>query len=683
MKALDIMEQVFPLRLEELLRGAASSPVPSGSDWQPVVNASGKVVGVLSTELLPLLQRHPEESAAVLERTFLCLNEHDEIPFDGARYIIVLNAEGAACGKIFMDTALRHELGQMRFRRRLYHEVLDALESGITAVDEKGVITFANQTASVLLGYSRPDELEGRIVEDAIPGTRMRFVLATRKPLRWGTLLVGNRTLVACYAPIIRNGQLRGVASCFHDISVFDKIHAELRQLKDILKEMNAVIESTYDGLSITDRNGTVLRINNAYERMTGIKGADIVGQNMSAMVDGGMYDQSVSSLVLKAKKAVTINQVINGRRFLVTGSPVLDDDGEILRIVTNLRDITELTTLQHEREDSRKKMRRYRSRLDELEKGRTGNDNLVYCSKAMERVAELASVVAAVDSTVLITGESGTGKDLVARRIHRLGGGKQRPFIKINCAALPDNLLESELFGYEAGAFTGAGSKGKPGMFELADGGSLFMDEIAEIPLYLQAKLLRALQDQEIMRVGGTSPKKVKVRIIAATNRDLGQLVAEKTFREDLYYRLMVVPIHIPPLRERVEDIPALISHFLEKYNDKFEFSKTISGETIDLMLRHSWPGNVRELENVIERMMVLCKENELSIRHLPESIRSNRSAPSASTLKAGVEQLEAHMLAEAFLKYGSWGKAALALGINTATVYRKAGKYGLIKKF
>jgi len=304
-----------------------------------------------------------------------------------------------------------------------------------------------------------------------------------------------------------------------------------------------------------------------------------------------------------------------------------------------------------------------------------------------MKKIIELSTRVARVDSTVLITGESGVGKEIIAKLIHRASKRSSGPLIRINCGAIPENLLESELFGYESGAFTGARKDGKPGMFELAEGGTLFLDEIGEMPFSLQVKLLRVLQEREIVRVGGTKPTKVDVRIVTATNSNLEEMVANGTFREDLYYRLNVVNIAIPPLRERVDDIPHLALHFIKKFNTKYNMNKKMTLEAIDRLCQYSWPGNVRELENLIERLVVMVREEEIGVQHLPDSLQGRTEVDKGNVvsiseivpLKKALEEVEKQLLSKALHKYGSTRKVAKVLGINQSTVVRKANRYEL----
>jgi len=471
-----------------------------------------------------------------------------------------------------------------------------------------------------------------------------------------------------------------GFAAALHS----GELSSELRALKDINKELEAVIDSSYDAIWVTDGDGLILKLNKAGERISGRPAAAFVGRNMREFVDKGYIDQSAALLVMEKRERVTINQTVqtaNGEVvLLVTGNPIFDDEGRLFRIVTNTRDISELVRLRDQLLKEQQQSLKYMTELVQLRTLQGKDLDLIFRSVAMQRIVELSSRIADVDSTILITGESGTGKEMIARLIHRLGRGDKKPFITINCGAIPDQLLESELFGYEGGAFTGAKKEGKPGMFELAHLGTLFLDEVGELPLGLQVKLLRALQQKEIVRVGGTRSIPVDVRIITATNKDLTQMLKEKTFREDLYYRLMVVPIHTPPLRDRREDIPPLVYHFIDEFNRHFGFRKTVSPEVMDRLVGHDWPGNVRELKNVVERMMVISHGNEVTMKDLPDFVHQKRPLPkSGARLKDAVIEVETFLLSETYKTHGSWKKVAEILGVDYTTVYRKVARYHL----
>ncbi len=468
------------------------------------------------------------------------------------------------------------------------------------------------------------------------------------------------------------------------DIESMEKVSTELSSVKELLKELAAIINSSYDGMFIADGKGVVLRVNGAYERISGIKASEILGRNLKDLVAAGYYDQSVTLLVIEKREIVTINQTVkNNNKILVTGNPIFDEKGDLFRVVTNVRDITELVSLQNQLIKTKEQTLKYKTELSHLRALHIEEKDLISRSPKMAQVIQLATKIADVDSIVLINGESGTGKELIAKLIHKQGKGTSKPFIKINCAAIPEQLLESELFGYEGGAFTGARKEGKPGLFELAQNGTLFLDEVGDLPLLLQVKLLRAIQEKEFIRVGGTKTITFNARIIAATHRDIAKMVKEGVFREDLYYRLMVVPIYLSPLRERKEDIPLLVVHFIEKFNHRFGFNKKIAPQVIDKLVEYSWPGNVRELENIVERMMVMAPSEEITVNLVPETIMDKNFFPKRVTkLKDAVEQTEKYLLSENYKEYGSWQKVAEVLGIDRTTVFRKVTRYKLEKK-
>lgn len=565
-----------------------------------------------------------------------------------------------------------------------FHAVINSVQNGIMAVDCQGILTLVNKMAEEILGIKR-EELIGRFVVEVYPETLLLGILESKKPLLGQKLIVNGTVVMANYAPIMVNGKMNGAVSVFQDISVMENTSKELNYVKSLSKELEAIINSSYDGMFITDGQGNVLRLNSAYERITGIKAVEVLGRNMQKLVEENYYDQSVTLRVMNEHRVITLNQIVRGdQKILVTGNPVFNEQGELVRVVTNVRDVTELVALQEQLVETRAQTLKYKTELSHLRLLQLGADDIIYRSPIMERAIELALKVADVDSTVLITGDSGTGKEVIAKLIHKKGLGLTRPFIKINCAAIPEQLLESELFGYVGGAFTGAKKEGKPGMFELAHNGTLFLDEIGDLPLMLQAKILRALQEKAIMRVGGTKSIDVNVRIISATNRNLAEMVKTGQFRQDLYYRLMVVPIHLPPLCERKEDIPLLIRTFCDRFNKRFRFEKKLSAALIDRLVEYSWPGNVRELENLLERMIVTASTDLISVEQLPEYVNQKMTfiPPKGGKLKNSVELVEAHLLAEAFKEHLSWQRVAEVLGVDKSTIFRKAARYGLINK-
>jgi PAS domain S-box-containing protein len=449
---------------------------------------------------------------------------------------------------------------------------------------------------------------------------------------------------------------------------------------EEMFKELEEVFNSSYDGMFLTDGEGKVLRINSSYERLSGLEASSLLGRKMADLVAEGYLDKSVTLQVLETKERVSIIQNIKGNRLMLsTGNPIFDPEGNLYRILTNVRDVTELHELQEQLKETTEEKKRYEQELSLLREMAL-EDDFTFRSASMSYLVQSAAKVASVDSTVLITGESGTGKEVLAKVIHKKGKGNHAPFIKINCAAVPEALLESELFGYEGGAFTGAKKEGKQGLFELADQGTLFLDEIGDMPLQLQSKLLRALEDREFRRVGGVKSIQIKTRIIAATNQDLEKQIKEGKFREDLYYRLAVVPFVMPPLRERSEDIPLLAIGFTQKFSEQFGTEKSLDPEVVEKLVQYEWPGNVRELSNVVEQMVVMSDQKKITPEYLPDRIQARHFTPKKGTkMKEAVAQTEAYLIRETYKEYQSWTKTAEALGMDRVSIYRKAKKYGI----
>ncbi|MED4690096.1 sigma-54 interaction domain-containing protein [Peribacillus frigoritolerans] len=463
-----------------------------------------------------------------------------------------------------------------------------------------------------------------------------------------------------------------------------DDLLIDAHETDKLNRALDAIIENSYDGIYITDQDGTTLYTNSAIERITGIPKEYYIGKSVDQLIKRGILNASVTHKVVKLRRTVSVVQDnFAGKETLITGSPVFNAEGEIEQVVTNIRDLSDLNELMHELTKANELNNQYKQEIEKLRKI-TSKDGVVFVSDKMKMIYEIAERISDIDATVLILGETGVGKDVLARNIYnRSIRSKKGDFIKINCGAIPADLLESELFGYEGGAFTGANQKGKPGMFELAESGILFLDEVGELPLQLQVKLLRALQEREIQRIGGTKPKKIDVRIIAATNRNLSEMVKSGDFREDLFYRLNVIPITIPPLRERREDILALTDLFLTKANEQYKFSKEIDSRLKEYFYQHDWPGNVRELINIVERLVVLTDNRILSINDLPEEYQpENRNQPNLNatlTLKEAVERAEKEILTKAAQTYQTTYEIAEALESSQATIVRKLKKYRL----
>ncbi|WP_459129850.1 sigma-54 interaction domain-containing protein [Guggenheimella bovis] len=437
------------------------------------------------------------------------------------------------------------------------------------------------------------------------------------------------------------------------------------------------ILENISEGIYITDGEPRTLYLNRAYEEISGGERKLFLGKSMLQVKAEGLIDNSASLEVIATGHEVTMNQTLkNGKVGLITSTPIFKD-GKISLIVTIVRDVTEIVAMRRQLDERTKSVNKLRFMISEEEE-------VVVRSAKMKEILTKIDRVSKYDTTILITGETGVGKDVLARYIHKSSARANKNFVDINCSVIPASLIESELFGYEEGAFTGASKRGKKGIFEQADGGIIFLDEIGELPLEMQSKLLKTLQDKKIRRIGGNKDIHVDVQIVAATNHDLRQMLEEKTFREDLYYRLNVVPIFIPPLRQRREDILALVDHFIEKLNGIHNTKKMFDPSVLKILRDYDWPGNIRELKNTVERMFVLSTSPILSIEDLPDDLRNSQTNLFESneyqglTLDEATKKLERFLMKEAFDKAGNAKEAAKLLGISASTFVRKRQRHG-----
>ncbi len=456
----------------------------------------------------------------------------------------------------------------------------------------------------------------------------------------------------------------------------------KIPEIVELQQELDGLLE-ILDDVLIADSRGVILHVSPSFEQTYGVKTGEVIGDTVFNMAKKGVFYPSATAMVLEGRKKITIIQSArDNRRIVVTATPVFDKNGNITKVISYSRDITELETLKARYLELEEQMHRYSCELDYLRQDILNVEGLVVKSEAMKKVLRAVQKIAPVDANVLITGETGVGKTMIAKMIHQKSARSRGPFLEINCAAIPENLLESELFGYEAGAFTGAKKTGKPGLIELARDGTLFLDEIGEMPLSLQVKLLQVIQAKTLTKLGGSKSIKVDFRLIASTNRNLEEMIESGRFRQDLFYRLNVLPVYIPPLRERREDLLALIGHFLQKSNKKYGKTKEISGEVLDALLQYSWPGNVRELENVIEYLVVTAEKKHLGNSDLPKKFMPIAGDLPVSLVQA-LEILEGQLVEQAYQKYGTSVKVAEALGISQPTAARKIKKYCHKKPF
>ncbi|NOY78107.1 MAG: PAS domain-containing protein [Calditrichaeota bacterium] len=560
---------------------------------------------------------------------------------------------------------------------------------GVLAVDENLIVISFSEAAERISGITS-DQIVGKSCYDVLKMPICQKDQLVGQTLKSGRIFSNITTtlrhaagetleVVVSVSPLMSvEGGIAGAVLSFRDLTEMDRLASELLiRNRELLRERNkltAILNSITDGVFTINTDWQITSFNLAAERITGYSSNEVLGKHCWEVFRGSNCDTNCPMRRALQTGEPTFNLEVEivsreGKTIpvSVTSSALINEKGEASGAVETFRDLSPLRELKSELEE------RYRF------------DQIIGKSKPMQDLYDLLEDVAATDATVLVQGESGTGKELVVKAIHFNSLRRSGPFISVNCAALPETLLESELFGYEKGAFTGA-VREKPGRFELADGGTLFLDEIGEMSYPLQAKLLRVLDEHVIERVGGIKSIRVDVRIVAATNKNLRDAVETGAFRQDLFYRLNVVPIHLPPLRERKEDIPLLVDYFIQKFNEKMgKRIRGVSSEVLRIFMDYNWPGNVRELENLLEFSFIQCKTEIITVQHLPTEFQRNFNTLRLTQEKPGEALLEyeKNLIYQTLIQnMGSRVKTARQLGMSKATLWRKMTKYGLLKK-
>lgn len=640
-----------------------------------VYNAKDELTGCFSEhDILEGLVKEKKVLSEIYQTSFYFLNELDEIKkikLKDQDVWPVQNINGQITGFLTKGQYLSAYARASQLEISRLDAIFNSAHNGILSIDLEGKITSINPSAEKM-AMTTKEKAIGRFLTDVVTPSGLLDVIRTGKG-HTEKYRVGKRKYLTHRTPLYDGKNLAGAVGVFQDISEIEFISNELESVKQLLKEQDTILDNSTDGICITDGNGNIIKSNQSFRELFEIDHnvpwetpeyiKEIVHQ---VEVKGRSYN------VMETSKE-TKNSLI------ITANPIKNSSNQIERVVINVRDMTEFDALRNELEKTK-------SILEHMHLSEKP-EFFIAQSLEMKRLIETVEQVAKVDVTVLLTGESGVGKEEIAKLIQKASSRADQPFIKVNCGAIPETLMESELFGYEGGAFTGALKKGKAGLFEQANNGTLFLDEIGEIPNRLQVKLLRVLQEMEITRVGSATPTKIDVRVIAATNRDLQELVLEGSFREDLFYRLNVIPISIPPLRRRVEDIPLLIDMYSKKFTAKYGKHLRFSKKAIQVLTSYQWPGNVRELVNIIERIFVTATNFEVKEQDVlslfgkteeqktdvNKSIIVNKVLP----LKEAVEELERELIYKAALSEKSYRGIARALEVNPSTIVRKVKKF------
>ncbi|WP_088227688.1 sigma 54-interacting transcriptional regulator [Desulfosporosinus sp. FKB] len=564
-------------------------------------------------------------------------------------------------------------------------KILDNTSNAIIAINLEGQIIYANRAVYNIL--QTPDrDLVGQSITTYFPGTGLLRVFEKGIAELGQQLTMNNKVLLSNRTPIYIHGELVGAVAVFQDITVLqnliDNMVIEHEKTKQLQRTLEVVLNTAYDGLIVVNEKGTVTMTNQAFANFFNKSPVEMIGKHIQDIYENPKF----TDVLITGQPVHGYIHDLNGHEIIASRIPITQE-GKIVGALGKVvfKDVNELYALTKKVNSLRSELDYYKKTI--LEKNFSALELLKGKNPRMVSLVQIALRVAKSESTVLLRGESGTGKELFAQLLHMESLNKDGPFIKVNCAAVPGNLLESELFGYEEGAFTGARKGGKIGKFELADGGTLFLDEIGDMEMAMQVKLLRVLQEREIERLGSNKPRKIHVRLVAATNRDLETMIREKQFREDLYYRLNVVTLTIPPLRDRIEDLDALIDTFIKKFNLQFAQSVTsISEETRNVFLNYRWPGNVRELENIIERAFNMLDGSEVQLKHLPNYLQilaGNETRHfSGGSLESILDAVEKEALIYALdAVNGNKVQAAKSLGLSRAGLYKKLIKHDLHK--
>ncbi|HDR7686680.1 TPA: sigma 54-interacting transcriptional regulator [Bacillus toyonensis] len=600
----------------------------------------------------------------------------------GAPIAIVKNEMDELIGYIRREDVFAELFKQENQSVDILKIILTSIPMGIFVVDREKKIVNCNESGLKMI-KSTPERVMNVPAEQIFNEGHINNVFATGKTILNQLQITNEMGVLVDYSPIPNfDGNIEGMVIIVQDLPMVEDMAMEIEYIKDLNKDLHAILSSIYDEILVVNHKGELIRYSETViNDFWGSNLKDLLGKNLLDLEQKGLFSPSVTRLVLEQQKKVSVVQETkSGRKILAVGNPVFDENGELHRIIIASRDITEATRLKTELHEIKRISEQYKKELDDFKNKDRFLKKLIYCSPKMEQIINQAKKIADFSSNVLISGESGVGKEVIAQAIHQLGKRSAKPFLKLNCGAIPETLLESELFGYTKGAFTGADKNGKEGYFKRADQGILFLDEIGEMPLHLQVKLLRVLQEQEVIPIGSTIPTKINAQIIAATNKSLEKMVEAGTFREDLFYRLNVIPLQVPPLRERMEDVPVLAFHFLQQLNEKYNKNYHLTPDALNLLEFYSWPGNVRELQNMIERLVVSADdpviEAEFVSKFLTPGYDFKKSKPVITRvlpLQEALHSVEEQLILLAMKQYKTTTKAAKALGISQSSVSRK----------
>lgn len=681
------------IRPEDSLRNVIEICLDTKLDTLPVVDENDRMIGVLpkgrlydalldncmldepcAPYVIPHPIEHSMENAYINQASML-----EKIRKSRVGNVPILDSDGKVIGIIGKLEYLRETLALTIESYALLESIFQSIYEGMMVVDNEGTILRINQSAQKMFQLKEDETLNKKFQDlfpevDIIPGLHLGLKTTIK-----------SIPVIINQVPIQEMGRQIGYNLAFLDLTDIEHIAQKLETVKALKKLLAGILRFSSDGIFITGRNGVIKWVNEKACSLLGVAPDKFIGHSLESVFHNDLPLQVARTGIAE----VDVCRV-NGTNCVVHHLPVkdkADESGPASIFTTIYLADNKLTEDMARKWLSLKQQVRYRDALVKKGIGRIGFESIVTSNDEFRKIVFDAQQIARSSSKVLLTGESGVGKDLFARGIHLASPRADQSFIKINCAAIPEKLLESELFGYAPGSFTGALKKGKIGYFEQADQGTIFLDEIGEMPLSLQVKILQVIQDKQFMRVGSTTPQKVDVRIIAATNRDLKQAIANGSFREDLYFRLNVIEFTLPPLRSRQEDILLLAEYFVQKYNRILGASLIgINRAAQAVLINYSWPGNIRELENAIERAANYAWEGEIGVIHLPPHI--SQKAPGQvieekPSFRSSLDDIGKNMIISALKKAdGNKSAAAKILKMSRSTFYRRLNQYDLCKE-
>ena len=702
MRVGDIMSKhVITLDATESLQEAAIIFFKKNVDGAPVVDSKGHLIGLLTkTHIIKATAEGKLSTECV--KDVMTKDVHsltEDLPVQDlqdnnliVRYgrFPVVDEHNRPIGFLTRTDLVKYLSDHASSMAAEFQGVLNSVNNGVIAINEHGTVIFFNPAAEKITGIKVKQSI-GKRIDDVLPTTGLKRVLSSGRPELNIVDRAGNSEIMTARTPIMKNGKIVGAVAVFQDITEFRKVAAELEEVKNLKSTLESIVNSMFDCIVVVDKNGTITMLNEAYGEFLGVDPQKVIGKPVVDVIE----NTRMQIVAQTGRAEICDTQSIGQHNTVVTRVPIIKD-GEVVGAVGKVifKDVKDLKVLARKFSKLESELEYYKEELIKVHGGKYTIDNISGSSEKIQWLKTIALRAAKGNSTVLVTGESGTGKELFAQAVHYASSRRHGPFIKINCASIPENLLESELFGYDEGAFTGARKGGKPGKFELANGGTIFLDEIGDMSMPMQAKLLRVLQEREVERVGGTKTQPVDVRVITATNRELDQMMSSGQFRQDLYYRLNIISLHIPPLRERREDIPELCQALLRKINRELHFGlEGISPEAMNLLSEYDWPGNVRELENVLERAVNLMDDESFILpEHLPPGLKRAMRATAAlaenheedsqntSELAGIIVEAEKQAIYKALeTAGGNKSRAAKILGIHRSGFYQKLQKYSI----